>query len=49
MAAGNILLIDDEEKLRSLLARIITLEGFTVTEAPTLKTAAKILEKEING
>jgi two-component system, NtrC family, response regulator len=46
MAAGNILLIDDEEKLRSLLARIIRLEGFTVTEAANLKAASKLLEKE---
>jgi DNA-binding NtrC family response regulator len=46
MAAGNILLVDDEDKLRGLLARIIKLEGFTVTEATTLKAALKWLEKE---
>jgi len=46
MAAGNILLIDDEEKLRSLLKRIISLEGFTIFEAANLKVANKILEKE---
>lgn len=44
--SGIILLIDDEEKLRSLLKRIISLEGFTVLEAGTLKAAMKILEKE---
>jgi two-component system NtrC family response regulator len=43
---NTILIIDDEEKLRSLLKRIITLEGFTVLEADSLKTARKILEKE---
>ena len=46
MPTGNILLIDDEEKLRSLLKRIITLEGFTVHEADNLRSASKILEKE---
>ena len=46
MSAVNILIIDDEEKLRHLLARIIRLEGFNVQEAANLKTAAKLLEKE---
>lgn len=44
--SGNILLIDDEEKLRSLLKRIISLEGFNVFEAADLKSASKILERE---
>lgn len=44
--SGNILLIDDEEKLRSLLKRIISLEGFTVYEAGDLKSASKMLERE---
>ena len=43
---GNILIIDDEDKLRSLLGRIIKLEGFTVKEAADLKAARKLLEKE---
>lgn len=42
----KILIIDDEEKLRSLLARIIKLEGFMVTEAGTLKAGTRLLEKE---
>ena len=42
----KILIIDDEEKLRSLLTRIIKLEGFTVTEAGTLKAGTRLLEKE---
>ncbi|MBK6381466.1 MAG: sigma-54-dependent Fis family transcriptional regulator [Chitinophagaceae bacterium] len=42
----KILIIDDEEKLRSLLTRIIKLEGFTVTEAGSLKAGTKLLEKE---
>jgi len=42
----KILIIDDEEKLRSLLARIIGLEGFTVTQAGDLISALKVLQKE---
>ncbi|MDI6034808.1 sigma-54 dependent transcriptional regulator [Flavobacterium sp. LB2P84] len=40
----NILIIDDEQKLRGLLARIIKSEGFEVLEAPDLKTGFKKLE-----
>lgn len=43
---GHILIIDDEEKLRSLLKRIVSLEGYSVTEAGSLKAAFKILDKE---
>lgn len=43
----SILIIDDEEKLRLLLKRIISLEGFTVLEANNLKSATKVLDKEI--
>jgi DNA-binding NtrC family response regulator len=43
---ATILIIDDEEKLRELLARIISLEGFTVLQAGTLKAGKKILQKE---
>jgi two-component system NtrC family response regulator len=46
MSSATILIIDDEEKLRSLLTRIITLEGFTVIEAGNLKAGLKIIEKE---
>ena len=46
MSTGNILLIDDEDKLRTLLKRIISLEGFTIFEANSLKAANKVLEKE---
>lgn len=41
----NILIIDDEEKLRQLLARIIKSEGFDVFEAPDLKSGFKKLEQ----
>lgn len=43
---NTILIIDDEEKLRSLLARIIQLEGFDVLEAANLRDGLKKLEKE---
>lgn len=39
------LIIDDEEKLRNLLARIIRSEGFEVFEAPDLKSGYKKLEQ----
>jgi len=41
----NILIIDDEEKLRNLLARIIKSEGFEVFEASDLKSGFKKLEQ----
>ena len=46
MTAGNILVVDDEEKLRGLLKRIISLEGYTVFDAADLRTAVRILQKE---
>ncbi len=41
----KILIIDDEEKLRTLLARIIGLEGFEVLQAADCKAAMKKLEQ----
>ena len=46
MDKGKILIIDDEGQLRSLLTRIVTLEGFTVSEAGNLKAASKFLERD---
>ena len=46
MPLNKVLIIDDEEKLRSLLGRIIALEGFAVIQAGTIKAAIKLLEKE---
>lgn len=46
MSTGIVLIIDDEEKLRSLLSRIIRLEGYTVLEAESLKAGGKLLDKE---
>ncbi len=41
---GTILIIDDEEKLRELLTKIIRLEGFDVVQAPDGKTALRKME-----
>ncbi|MEN9298014.1 MAG: Transcriptional regulatory protein ZraR [Bacteroidota bacterium] len=43
---NRILIIDDEEKLRTLLSRIISLEGFDVVQASTAKLALKKLEQQ---
>lgn len=40
----RILIIDDEEKIRTLLSRIISLEGFDIIQAPDLKTGWRKLE-----
>ena len=42
---NKILIVDDEEKLRTLLARIISLEGYEVLQAADIKTAFKKLEQ----
>jgi len=44
-SVGKILIVDDEEKLRSLLSRVISLEGFEVSEAPNAKIALKKIEQ----
>ncbi|GHM98903.1 sigma-54-dependent Fis family transcriptional regulator [Cytophagales bacterium WSM2-2] len=43
---NKVLIIDDEVNLRGLLARIIQLEGYTVAEADSGKSAWKFLEQE---
>lgn len=44
--AESILIIDDEDKLRKLLHRVIALEGFFVKEARDLRSARQLMEKE---
>ncbi|MEO6730212.1 MAG: sigma-54 dependent transcriptional regulator [Ferruginibacter sp.] len=44
--SNKVLIIDDEEKLRNLLARLLKLEGYLVTEAGNLKAAYKAIEVE---
>lgn len=46
MPKGHILIIDDEEQLRKLLSRLLTLEGYTLHEASNARAAMKLLEKE---
>jgi DNA-binding NtrC family response regulator len=46
MASGNILVVDDEAKLRHLLKRIISLEGYVVHEAVDIKSATKIVDNQ---
>jgi len=41
----TVLIIDDEEKLRTLLSRIISLEGFEVLQTGDLRSALKKLEQ----
>lgn len=43
---NTILIIDDEEKLRTLLSRIISLEGFEVIQAGNAKLALRKLEQQ---
>src|SRR5580765_6268773 len=46
MTRANVLIIDDEEKIRLLLSRIIKLEGFAVWDAENLKAGMHMLEKQ---
>ena len=43
---GNILIIDDEEKIRHLLARILNLEGYQVSEACNARSGLKLLDED---
>jgi DNA-binding NtrC family response regulator len=40
-----VLIIDDEDNLRKLLARVIELEGYTVNQASSIKEAIKALNQ----
>ena len=44
--ATTILIVDDEEKLRKLLTRIVSLEGYQVLEAGSLSGGRHLLAKE---
>lgn len=43
---SSVLIIDDEETLRGLLARIVQLEGYMVLQAATVKEGLKTLARE---
>jgi len=47
MSKGKLLVIDDEERLRKLLARILQLEDFEVLEAANGKDGLRKLEHEV--
>jgi len=46
MLSGNILIVDDDIKIRKLLGRIISFENYHVFEAGDLKAAGKVIQKE---
>jgi DNA-binding NtrC family response regulator len=46
MQKGRLLIIDDEERLRNLLARILQLEGYEVTTAASGKEGLRKLQQE---
>jgi two-component system NtrC family response regulator len=43
---SKVLIIDDEENLRKLIARVISLEGYTVHQAATVREGLQVLERE---
>jgi len=46
MSKGFILIIEDEVKLSQLLGKILSLEEYTIFEAPSIKAGLKLLDKE---
>ncbi|TGE04914.1 sigma-54-dependent transcriptional regulator [Hymenobacter fodinae] len=45
MPSGTLLLIDDEPRLRQLLARVLELEGYTILQAPDARRGLELLEQ----
>ena len=45
MPTGTLLLIDDEARLRQLLARVLELEGYTVVQAPDAYRGLELLQQ----
>ena len=46
MHYGNVLVVEDDTKIRVLLKRILSLEGYTAYEAADLKAAAQVVKSE---
>jgi len=46
MLPYRVLIIDDEEKLRSLLKRIVSLEGYIVFDTDTIAKGLKVIDRE---
>jgi len=44
---ASVLVVDDEENLRKLLARVVELEGYSVTQAASVKEALKMLQHDL--
>ncbi len=48
MPTGTLLIIDDEARLRQLLAQVLTLEGYTVLQAPNAAQGLELLRQHAN-
>jgi two-component system, NtrC family, response regulator len=46
MSTNSVLIIDDEERLRKLLGRIVSLEGYHVLQAGSLKEGLDVLKRK---
>ena len=46
MHQGNVLVVEDDTKIRQLLKRVLSLEGYTAYEAGDLKAAARVVKNE---
>jgi two-component system, NtrC family, response regulator len=46
MPHGNVLIVEDDDKIRLLLKRVLSLEGYTAYDAPDLKSASLLVKKE---
>jgi two-component system NtrC family response regulator len=45
MPTGTLLIIDDEARLRQLLAQVLELEGYTVLQAPDARRGLELLQQ----
>ena len=48
MPEGTILLIDDEARLRQVVARVLTYEGYTVLQAPSAQQGMELLRQHLD-
>ena len=47
MSKGNILLVEDKNKMRGLISKLIKIEGYTVYESMDMRSARQVLKKRI--
>lgn len=45
MHSGKVLLVEDEDKLRGLIKRVLSMEGYSVIESADIRTAVQVLKK----